>query len=291
MPYGLKRGVKAPGEFGAGDIFGLGLAGAAGIISALVTDYQQSGEASALFTINQWVVMLGDVLGFSDIPLWMVVVGLTAVGALSIFYFQPITRQGAYAQGFGLLAVLMTLVPSDLAGGIESVPGDAELPGLAQAFQREAARQDGITNITHKTAEARVTQARIVEVQNRSRANKYDLHLTISFPAGIPEDVDTMIRRGSIRGRLHNEDTDETWNLFRSAGGDIRRSGDKLMIHAGVPARSDEARLWIRIETAGYAILVESKMANLGQPVNWEVEMEPSTMPLFLQRFGKSYWF
>ena len=131
MPYGVKRGVKTPGSFTTADMMGLALSGAAGIIAALVTDYQQSGEASALYTINQWVVQLGSILGFTDIPLWMVVIGMTLVGAGSIFYFQPITRQGAFAQGFGLLAVLMTAVPSNLAGGLQGI--NDNLPGLEPA--------------------------------------------------------------------------------------------------------------------------------------------------------------
>ena len=124
MSYGDKRGFKAPGEYKAGDMMGLILASAAGIIAALVTDFQQQGEMSALFTLNQWAVALGGMLGFTDIPLWMVVVGLTAIGAGSVFYFQPITRQGAFAQGFGLLAVLVTAVPGDFAAGIQSIDGN-----------------------------------------------------------------------------------------------------------------------------------------------------------------------
>ena len=116
MPYGLKRGVKNPGEYNFADMFGLALAGATGIIAALVTDYQQKGEASALYTINQWVVSASRMIGLGDTPLWVVVIGLISLGAGSIFYFQPITRQGAFAQGFGLLAVMMTAVPADLAG-------------------------------------------------------------------------------------------------------------------------------------------------------------------------------
>jgi len=286
MTYGVKRGYKAPGEFGISDMFGLGLAGSAGIIAALVTDYQQSGETSALFTINQWAVTLGSILGFSDISLGMVVAGLTLVGALSTFYFQPITRQGAFAQGFGLLAVMMTAIPSDVAGGLERAPGDDDLPGLSEVFMREARVDNGVTNAAYQPGEAR-----IVEAQQRRGGAKYDLHLTINFPDGIPENIDSMIRRGSIRGRLHNEGTDETWSLFRSAGGQIHREGDTLHIHAGVPARSDTARLWVRIECRGYAIQVQSATAQLGATVNWVVDMKPSSMPLFIQRFGKSYWF
>ena len=254
-----------------------------GIIAALVTDYQQQGETSALFTINQWVVQLGSILGFTDIPLWMVVIGMTAVGAGSIFYFQPITRQGAFAQGFGLLAVLMTAVPADLAGGIESMTDS--LPGLEPAVAREAPAETG------RVYEASYSSsAQYVQVQNREAA-KYNVHLTINFPDGLPDDVDTMIRRGTLRGRLHNEDLNETWNIFRTSGGTVRRQGDSLVIQAGVPARSNDARLWVRIEAQGYAIELQSYDASVGETVNWVVDMTPSSTPLFIQRLGKSYWF
>ncbi len=282
MPYGVKQGVKTPGNFTITDMAGLALSGAAGIIAALVTDYQQQGESSALFTINQWFVQFGSLLGFTDIPLWMVVLGMTAVGAGSIFYFQPITRQGAFAQGFGLLAVLMTAIPADLAGGIQGI--NDSLPGLEPATTREASVQERIYQASYTTAQ-------YVPAQSQRGAAKYDVHLVISFPNGLPDNVDTMIRRGSLRGRLHNEDINQTWNLFRSAGGTVRKQGNSLVIHAGVPARSDEARLWVRVEAEGYAIQVESYQASVGETVDWNVDMIPSSTPLFIQRLGKSYWF
>lgn len=283
MPYGVKQGFKTPGNFTTTDLLGLALSGSAGIIAALVTDYQQSGEASALFTINQWVVQLGSLLGFTDIPLWMVVVGMTLVGAGSIFYFQPITRQGAFAQGFGLLAVLMTAVPADLAGGIEGM--NDSLPGLEPATTREASAGERIYQAAY------AQNAQITQVQNQRGPSKYDVHMTINFSDGLPADVDTMIRRGTLRGRLHNEETNETWNLFRSAGGTVRRQGNSLVIHAGVPARSSDARLWTRVEAEGYAIQVESYQARMGDTVEWTIDMTPSNVPLFVQRLGKSYWF
>lgn len=284
MPYGVKQGVKTPGNFTAGDMAGLALSGSAGIIAALVTDYQQQGEASALLTINRWVVEFGSLLGFTDIPLWMVVIGMTAVGAGSIFYFQPITRQGAFAQGFGLLAVLMTAVPSSLGGALQGI--NDPLPGLDPASTREAVLNEGRIYSASYSAEASYTP-----VQDQRGPDKYDLHLTINFPDGLPASVDSMIRQGSLRGRLHNEDTKESWDLFRTSGGTVRRSGDSLIIHAGVPARAAEARLWVRIEAQGYAIQVESYQARLGDEVDWNIDMVASNVPLFFQRLGKSYWF
>lgn len=284
MAYGSKRGIKTPGEYGFMDIAGLGLAGAAGIVAALVTDYQQKGEASSLYTINQWAAALGEILGFGAVPLWMVALGLVAAGAMSIFYFQPITRQGAFAQGFGLLAVLMTAVPADLAGGLQ--PTGPTLPDLQPvAFSREAAIADGIVLASLPTEEAR-----IVEVQE-SQAARYVVELNIEFPGGVPANIDELIRRGACRGRLHNADTKETFNIFRSAGGNVIIRGDSLVVRAGVPARSTEATLWVRIEVEGYAIEEQSAKATLDSALNWTVNMRTSSTPLFIQRLSKSYWF
>ncbi|MEZ5919906.1 MAG: hypothetical protein R3C60_01005 [Parvularculaceae bacterium] len=285
MAYGTKRGIKTPGEYNVADIGGLGLAGAAGIVAALVTDYRQKGEASALYTINQWVVSLGQILGFSDIPLWMVVVGLIAAGAGSIFYFQPITRQGAFAQGFGLLAVLMTAVPADLAGALPSAGGASTLPTLEPAAYREAAIGDGVVNAAFEAGDAR-----IVQVQAR-RGDRYVVELSVEFPNGVPSNIDAMIRTGQMRGRLHNADTDETFNLFRSAGGDVAVRGNAIIIRAGVPARSASAKLWVRIECEGYAIEEQSADASLGEQLDWNVVMRASRTPLWMQRLTKSYWF
>ena len=291
MPYGLKQGIKTPGEFGISDYAGLSLAGAAGIVAALVTDYQQSGEAAAIYTLNQWVVSLGSMLGFGDIPLYVVALGIIAAGAASIFYFQPITRQGAFAQGFGLLAVLMTAVPADLAGGIEAMRDD--LPGLeAISSSTEASIANPANSVVGGIVPATFTQgeARVFAAQARSAA-KYDVVLNINFEGGIPNDIDSLIRRGAIRGRLHNADTNQTYNLFRSAGGQVSRRGDTLIIRAGVPARSETATLWVRIECSNNRIEQQSAVATLGERLEWSINLQPSSVPLFIQRLNQSYWF
>ena len=287
MPYGVKHGLKTPGQYSFSDLLGLGLAGSAGIISALVTDYQQQGEASAIYTINQWVVSAASLLGLGDIPLYVVILGLVGLGAGSIFYFQPITRQGAFAQGFGLLAVIMTMTPADLAGGLEPVRDD--LPGLEmlppEAVEANAGFEGGIVPASYTPGDARVFTVQA------NRAARYDVTLVINFTGGIPADIDSLIRRGNIRGRLHNADTNSTYNLFRTAGGSIRRQGDKLYIRAGVPARSENATLWVRVECSNNRIEQQSAQVTLGEPLVWQIDMQPSSTPLWMQRLQQSYWF
>lgn len=302
MDYGVKRGVKTPGQFNAADIAGLALASAAGIVSALVVDYNAKGEASAIYKINEWAVALSRLLHVGDIPLWAVALVIIAVGAASIFYFQPITRQGAYAQGFGLLAVLMTAVPADLAGGLEAFAGH-ELPALPTASEATTTPtsvpgagtpQPGLIRAAYTTnvqpAVAGASDAQLVRVDNQAGAI-YNVRLTITFPNGLPEDVEAMIRKGTLRGRLYNENTKDTFNLFRTAGGAMQRTGNSIVILAGVPASSPTATLWVRVEADKYKIEVRSTKAAVGQPLNWEIRMEPSTTPLVLQRLNNSYWF
>ncbi|MEO1149838.1 MAG: hypothetical protein AAFW83_02510 [Pseudomonadota bacterium] len=319
MPYGVKRGLKTPGEFAMGDILGLALSGAAGIVAALITDYQQQAETSALYTLNQWSVSLGSLVGYSDIPLWWVIAGLVTVGAGSIFYFQPITRQGAFAQGFGLLAVLMTAIPSDLAAGIEDIANDSNLPGLGAPPSLEPSGSADIDPVIDASfapgSPTKVTQslhmaapapaatapqqpnvfnaaqaATVTTVQNPVGAAAYTVRLFIKFEDGLPgDDVNSLIRRGLLRGRLHNRNTRETFNLFRTAGGNLRKRGDTLIIDAGVPADSSEAELWVRIECPGHKIEEQSAKARLGRPLEWRINVKKSSTPMFLQRLNRVY--
>ena len=292
MAYGVKRGVRAAGEYNLMDLGGLALAGAAGIVAALVTDYRQKGEASALYTINRWVAELGELVGYGQVPLWVVVVGLITLGAGSIFYFQPITRQGAFAQGAGLLAVIMTATPSDLAGALSPVIGGnlQELESIS--YTEISGEPEDFSKIASRTAPSVFSQGELRTIQvQETRAARYVVRLEIVFPNGVPDDIDSKIRRGVLRGRLHNPDTCSTYNLFRNAGGEMVVRGNTLVIAAAVPARSAETTLWVRVECEGYAIEEQSAQAKTTTELDWTVDMKPSSTPLFMQRLGKSYWF
>jgi len=306
MPYGVKRGYKAPGEFGLSDLAGLALSGSAGIVAALVTDYQQSAEASALFTLNRWAVSLGSMFGFSEIPLMAVVLVIIGLGAGSIFYFQPITRQGAFAQGFGLLAVLMTAIPDDLAGGIEDILNDENLPGLSAPISTDPSVSEisydpsgepvkfnapQIVNAVIPASTSGGSLSSVALVQGERRALQYVVRLTIKFEGGLGGDINSLIRRGRLRGRLHNEDTGETYNLFRNAGGIVRQDKDTIIIDAGIPARNQNAKLWVRVECNGHQIEIQSAEAKASQMLAWPINVKESSTPMFIQRLTKVYWF
>lgn len=290
MPYGVRRGIKAPGEYRLNDLLSLGVASAAGIFAALATDFSQKGETSALYKINEWVVTAGRNFGLGDVPLWGVAVGLIGFGAISIFYFQPLTRIGAFARGFGLLAAAMTATPTSLVSGIQGA--SQMLSPLQPAVMLEEVGFNPETTM-NGPAHAPLAQGdvRVFAVQDVRPGSSYVVNLTVNFPNGAPKNVADLVRRDQLRGRLHNEGTKETFNLFQTAGGVIETRGNTLVIRAGVPAKTRNATLWVRIEAEGYTIEVQSATASLDRPLDWTVTMRPSKTPLAIQRLGKSYWF
>ena len=285
MAYGDRNMRKEPGSFGAVDLLGMGLAAAFGIIAAIVFDLTQHDEGSALFVINKWIARLTEVVGIGAIPLYGVVLILMGLGALSILYFQPVTMRGAFAQGFGALAALTTIAPSDLGtalpgGGAEDLPPPAfEQPATTQpASFVAAAGTSSTTNVASATA-------------SLARAEGYAVRIRVNFPDGLSGDIAGMVQRGTLRGRLWNETAGRTYNLFRSGGGELEFENGSLFIETVLPGKAETATLWTRIEAEGYAIQVENYMARQGANPVWTVNMRPSGRPLFLQRMGQSYRF
>lgn len=302
MAYGVpnvKYGQRAA-NFGFKDYAGLGIAGAFGIVSAVMADMRQSADASALFVINKWTANLTEMAGLGQVPLYAVVLGLMGLGAASVFYFQPITMRGAYAQGFGILAALMTMLPSDLGGALEApTEFDDLLPPTEEVYlstgQPKLAYADGsnfafdFASLAQPVADA-AKRSQIKESQSK-KAKGYSVQIVLKFPNGLKQDMDAMIKAGTLRGRLHNVSTKRTYNLFRNGGAVIEDKGDEIYIYSTIPGTEADTVLWARIEAAGYAITEESFEAELGSKGVWTISMAPSGRPLFLQRFGKSYWF
>ena len=267
MAYGDRNMRREPGGFGAVDLMGMGLAAAFGIAAAIVFDLTQHDEGSALFVINKWVANVTEMVGIGAIPLYGVVLLLMGLGAFSILYFQPVTMRGAFAQGFGALAALATVAPSDLGTALPS--GDAALPA--------ATAPTVIEPVAFAAARA-------------AKAEGYAVRIRVNFPDGL-DDIETMIRKGSLRGKLHDEAGGRTYNLFRSGGGDLDFEDGTLLIATRLPGAADTATLWARIEAEGYAIQVENYLARQGANPVWTINMRPSNRPLFLQRMGQSYTF
>ena len=306
MAYGIPKYGQKAANFGLKDYAGLGIAGSFGIISAIMADMRQADDASALFVINKWVASGTQLLGVDyNLPLYGVVLGLMGVGAASVFYFQPVTMRGAYAQGFGILAALMTLMPSDLGVPLDAPDGYNDLEELPDVHTRLDGQANtdlvyaggsslgmGFTDML-QPAVYQPAQAQPKQSQRAAATTGYTVELVIKFPNGLKREMNTMMRAGTLRGRLHNPATKKTYNIFRSSGAvmHVHDGNSEIHISTTVPGSKENTVLWVRLEAADYAIAVESFEAELGDNGAWAVDMKPSKVPLFVQRFGKSYWF
>ncbi|WP_306249504.1 hypothetical protein [Parvularcula sp. IMCC14364] len=282
MAYGDKRGMKDPGEYGVGDYFLMGSSGAIGIMAATLADLNQRGEASALFQISIFTTRL---TGIEFMPFYVILLALMSLGALSIFFFQPLSMREAFLQGFGVLAGLMTILPANY---VNAAP--PEMPEATTTEQQvEAKIISGLGQ--QETAFPESVAPTNVALQQSSEAIGYSLVIRVEFPEGLREDLSQMIRRGALRGRLYNEQTKTSYDLFRNGGADASFAGNVLTIRTTIPGLDAQAKLWTRIEARGYAIALESFEASKGGNGAWSISMTPSDTPIFLQRLTNPYWF
>ncbi len=296
MAYGEQKGRKDAGDYSAVDMFGLSLASAIGIVVATFFDLTQSDEASALFLFNQWLATATETLGLSTPPLYAVVLILMAVGASSIFFLQPVTLRGAFAQGFGVLAAITTVAPSNLGSampGAES--GDfAPLPAAslaAEPFAQPAVMElDGAVSAMGLSTPIAAWSGTATAAMMQSSG--YSIRIQVEFPNGLAKDPQQMIREGSLRGRLHNSASGMTYSLFRTVGANLQWEGtQRLRIVTRIPGDASSAEMVARIEAEGYRIIEDRFNATQGVNGVWTITMQPSNTPLVLQRFRRSYTF
>jgi hypothetical protein len=260
---------------------GLGGVAALGIGSAILVDLTQQREASALYVLNRWILEVTSLLGLDSIPLYGVMLILMAIGGGTVLFFQPVTMRGAFAQGFGALAALVTLAPSDLGTPLQA-PAESMTPrsNLDAAFG--PARLGGEDAFLLPISAAASQQA---------AGQNYQLRIQIEFPQGLRTDVDTMIGRNQLAGKLYNPETGIRYNLFRNSGAEMDYSGGVLRIVTQVKAADAEADLQLLVEADGYEIHEDSFTVRRGANPIWQVTMEESRQPLFLQRLRHSYRF
>ncbi|MEM9809913.1 MAG: hypothetical protein AAF788_01695 [Pseudomonadota bacterium] len=269
MAYGDSRRLKAEQNFGFLSVFGLGGAASVGIGIAVLVDLLQQREASALFVINRWMLEVTSLLGLETIPLYCIMLILMAIGGMSVLFFQPVTFRGAFTQGFGVLAALVTIAPSDLG-----VPLDGPEQAMFELRPSETLEPASLT---------------MAAVQRRD--DTYNLRIQVVFPEGMKSDFRTMVRRNHLTGRMHDSATGQTYNLFRNTGAKVEYEGGVMRIEAQIHGDARQTRLLARIEADGYVINESSFQARQGANPVWSITMAPSEQPLFLQRLRHSYTF
>ncbi|MEM8988522.1 MAG: hypothetical protein AAGC95_17555 [Pseudomonadota bacterium] len=281
MAYGAKKGVQ-PGDLGVGDFFGFAGAAATGIVVAVALDFFQKKEASAIVALN---VFMNDFFGQS-VPLFYVIGALMAIGAGSTFVFEPTTRSGAFSTGVGLLAAIMTALPvqqtNSFGAAAAALPPMPLEPVHSAPFHYEA--QPRFASYT--------PEAKVYRVQNvRAGYVIMNINVTLSGGPGMPENLETMIRNGQARARLHSSASGMTWGLFKGA---YQTSSNSITFGAPVPlsAIGDSSEMGVVIEIPGYAILQSKRTVTSSESVvNWPLTMRPNNQPLWMQRLRTPYAF
>lgn len=294
MAYAKSKRELIDREVGFLTVSGYGLAAAVGIGVAVVVDLFQHREASALYVINRQVIDLTTLLGVDAFPLYTVMLLLMVVGAGSILFFEPITFRGAFAQGFGLLAALVTIAPSDLGSPLM---GPAALDGAMEfddsMFDEGAFDEEASLGLLPEVVPASLSAIATTAMTSTALQDEqeYQLRIQVKFPDGLKEDFQDMVRRGTLAGKLYNPQTNTVYNLFRNSGARMGYRDGTLRIETVVDGIDASTDLWILVEADGYKIKEQKYAAKSGVNRIWNIEMEESNTPLFIQRLRHSYSF
>ncbi|NNU17369.1 hypothetical protein HK107_13640 [Parvularcula sp. ZS-1/3] len=281
MSYGDGKRSQVARDFGLMNITGFGLASAIGIGSAVIVDLVQQQEASSLYVINRLLLEATTLLGINAIPLYGVMLLLMGAGALSIFVTEPVSYRGAFTQGFLVLSALVTAVPSDLG---------TPLQAPAQEMRESDEAFDSMFEPASLSGGEMSYQIVPVAVQ-RSGQQEYQLRIQVNFPNGLEGNLQGMVKRNRLVGKLWNPDTNTRYNIFRNSGAEISYRDNKLRIVTTVDAIEPESELWILVEANGYKITEERFEAQVGPNPIWNVNMQPSNTPLLVQRLRHPYRF
>ena len=83
------------------------IAGGAGVVVALFSDFVQKGDTSALLILNTFMNGSLDL----DIPILHQATALLIAGAIAVLVFDPRTKRAAFMIGASILAIFTTVIP------------------------------------------------------------------------------------------------------------------------------------------------------------------------------------
>jgi len=256
----------------------VGLAAAAGGLSAVFADLIQKGDASAVFELTANVNKLGDLLyppnlgTWPGVPVAGVGLGLLLVSIILAFMSEARSRTSAFYSGASVLTVLMTLVPYT-----QALPAPSDMTVNKSAMLREDSmivpatyQMDGFAPVWRVQATTDTPVTIVVHAPNRG-------------PASAPN---------RINGQLYDRVSGKTWQFgFSDASSSSSGSETIYTFNLSIPTSPQTtsgglvADLSIRIDVPGYQTTTATqKVGRIGAPVTMEVTLQPSALPGFLKR-------
>jgi hypothetical protein len=237
----------------------IGLSAAIGGIIAILADFYQKKDASAIYEFT------GLVNKFSSqaIPVGAVALGLVVLSVVLAYLQEARSRMSAFYAGASVLTVLMTLVPYNAP---QPLPSGSTVNQVSMIEQ-------GI-----------IPSAYAAEIQIAQAGAQIPVAVIVKLPA----------RDGAmtphINGVVYDAVTGQKWQLAytapkTTAGAEGVTYRFDFVIQAGTPKGDKLADLRLRCAADGYqTATAQQVVTQAGQPVTLQVILKPSSLPRFIQR-------
>ena len=242
------------------------LSAAVGGMIAVLADLVQKEQASAIVQLTTAVNQFSE--GFA-IPVGGMGLLLVVLAVGMSFVMQPSNRFAAFYTGASIITVVMTGIPYDRPPPIEVIE---DLTGT------EIIEPSAFKTYPHGIRKP------VFPVEKVQQDGRIPVIVTVSGPA------DKWGPNSVLEGKLFDKVSGRTWELNQGAAKTRRGGGQinfiyKFYVDASEPVNGTFAHLYVRVEADGYTIgKAQKKVTRLGQPVELNVTLEPSNLPVWLQR-------
>ena len=275
-----------------------GIAGTIGILTALIVDYIQKGNDSALLYATR---LINDAafsrFQIEAVPPYTYLAVLVIAGFALVYIFEPTNKRNAFYAGAGVLGFLATFAPitpqsvefTDSGMTLEApvapdASGAPAIPAPAPTNGDHAWNTDSGLPIVQAVYRPVPSNSSVI----RAQATGVQVTIMIQFPADQGANIP------QVRAWLHDSLSDRTMTL--GAGAKLAQtSAGPVIVYQTIITTSQSgdtlADLALRVEAAGYKITTAEATVtrNTPQPVKMRVVLQHSTTPLVFQRLQYPY--
>lgn len=262
-----------------------GLAGAIGILAALIIDYYQKGTDSSLITATTWINDSGllQLINMEAAPPYWYALAVLVAGFAMVYIFEPANKRNAFYAGAGVLGFLATFSPVS-APTIDYTPLD---PALMEELGIEAPGDSAMLNAPIILAAYRPVP------QRSSIINAQASGLPVTVIIQFADDPGNRIPQ--IRAWLHDNITNRTLTLGAGAKIAQTRNGPVIVydtiVTTGSARGNTIADLIVRVEANGYKITTKgvSVTKSTSKPIRVSLTLQKSNTPISIQRLRYPY--
>ncbi|MCP5433329.1 MAG: hypothetical protein H6923_08685 [Alphaproteobacteria bacterium] len=275
---------------GAGQTVSLSLAGAIGVAAAIVADFVQKGDASA---VNQVQTYLWNYFGL-EIPHLAIAGLLILAGSAAVFVNEPTTKRAAFTTGASVLAILMTLMPVSERPTLASDPTVVGIPAsTSQPEATPAPESHGAVNSLRGDVQPTSFEMRSPSVETRPLVRVQTATVPCEIVITLPGAQLTAINTSEISVVLHDDISRATFRLASPVRATGTSNEVTLVYAARMPVGGSKrtatgvlvADLQVRVEAPNYKIAFASaQVSDLTVTTRMELTLVPSSTPLQLQR-------